>query len=119
MNGNKCLGLLGGVCTGINPLAIAWGSSSSFRLDVFVRGSDGAVVAALFGLLPAWFHLALSRRETGRQHWARSLFAVNPAKLTVFAEGTDGALWYKRGSGHFVVWLALSWREADVVTRCC
>ena len=96
MNGNNAWDSLGGVCTA-SPAAIAWGSSSSFRLDVFVRGSDGAVWQrylttagwstwhSLGGKLAANTGPAVSSPSTG--------------KLTVFAEGTDGALWYKAWSG--------------------
>jgi hypothetical protein len=86
---------LGGVCTA-SPAAIAWGSSSSLRLDVFVRGSDGAVWQKYYqngwsGWIPLGGQLAPG---TGP-----AVASWSAGRLDVFAEGTNGALWHKWWNG--------------------
>ena len=85
---------LGGVCTS-SPAAVSW-SSTSLRLDVFVRGTDGALWhkyyqngwsgwESLGGQLASGTGPAVSSWSAGR--------------LDVFVQGTDGALWHKWWTG--------------------
>jgi hypothetical protein len=94
MNGNNVWDSLGGVCTA-SPAAVSWGSSY-FRLDVFVRGTDGALWhkdyqngwstwESLGGQLASGTGPAVSSWSAGR--------------LDVFVQGTDGALWHKAWTG--------------------
>jgi hypothetical protein len=85
---------LGGVCTA-SPAAVSW-SSSSFRQDVFVRGTDGAL-----------WHKYYQNGWSGWQSLGGQLASgTGPAvsswsagRLDVFVQGTDGALWHKAWTG--------------------
>jgi hypothetical protein len=88
--GNSTWDSLGGVCTS-SPAAVSWGSSD-FRLDVFVRGTDGA-------LWHKWNTGSWSDWESlGGQLAPGTGPAVaswSAGRLDVFVQGTDGALWHK------------------------
>jgi hypothetical protein len=93
-NGSGTWDSLGGVCTS-SPAAISW-ISSSFRLDVFVRGSDGAMWQRYYqngwsGWIPLGGQLAPG---TGP-----AVASWSAGRLDVFAEGTNGALWHKWWNG--------------------
>jgi hypothetical protein len=85
---------LGGVSTA-SPAAISW-YSSYLRLDVFVRGTDGA-------LWHKYYQNGWSGWESlGGQLASGTGPAVcswNAGRLDVFAQGTDGALWHKWWNG--------------------
>jgi hypothetical protein len=94
MNGNNNWDSLGGVSTS-SPAAVSW-SSSYFRLDVFVRGTDGAL-----------WHKAY---QNGWGRWeslgGQLAYGTGPAvsswgsgRLDAFVQGTDGALWHKAWTG--------------------
>jgi hypothetical protein len=85
---------LGGACTA-SPAAVSW-HSSSFRQDVFVTGTDGAV----------WWKYY----DNGWSNWiglgGKLASGTGPAvsswsagRLDVFAEGTNGALYHKWWNG--------------------
>jgi hypothetical protein len=86
---------LGGVSTS-SPAAICWNDPNTYRSDVFVRGSDGALWhkdyqngwskwESLGGQLASGTGPAVSSWSAGR--------------LDVFVQGTDGALWHKWWNG--------------------
>jgi hypothetical protein len=85
---------LGGVCTA-SPAAVSW-NASYLRIDVFVRGSDGA-------LWWKYYQNGWSKWESlGGQLASGSGPAVaswSAGRLDVFVEGTNGALYHKWYSG--------------------
>ncbi len=84
---------LGGVCTA-SPASVSWGTTN--RVDVFVRGSDGAVWQRTYNNgWSTWIPL-------GGQLAAGTGPAVaswSAGRLDVFVQGTDGALWHKWWNG--------------------
>jgi len=94
--GNGTWNSLGGVCTA-SPAAVSWGSTT--RLDVFVRGNDGAV----------WHKYSNDGGSTwssweslGGQLAAGAGPAVaswSQGRLDVFVQGTNGGLWHKAWTG--------------------
>ena len=93
-SGNGTWTPLGGVCTA-SPAAVSW-SSSYLRIDVFVRGSDGALWQKYYqNGWSGWYSL-------GGQLAAGTGPAVaswSAGRLDVFVQGTDGALWHKWYTG--------------------
>jgi len=94
INGNNIWDSIGGVSTS-SPAAVSW-ASSNFRLDVFVRGTDGAL----------WW----KNYDNGWSGWqslgGRLASGTGPAvsswsegRLDVFVQGTDGALWHTHWDG--------------------
>jgi hypothetical protein len=88
---------LGGVCTA-SPASVSWGVTT--RIDVFVRGSDGAV----------WHKYSNDGGSTWSSNWeslgGQLAAGTGPAvaswsqgRLDVFAEGTNGALYHKWWNG--------------------
>jgi hypothetical protein len=84
------------VCTA-SPAAIAWGSSSSFRLDVFVRGSDGAVWQRY--LTTAGWSGWHSLGGQVAPNTGPAVASWSSGRLDVFVEGTNGALYHKWWNG--------------------
>jgi hypothetical protein len=85
---------LGGVCTS-SPAAVSW-NTTYLRLDVFVRGADGA-------LWHKYFQNAWSNWESLGGHLAPNtgpaVSSWSAGRLDVFVQGTDGALWHKWYAG--------------------
>ena len=86
---------LGGVSTS-SPAAVSW-STNPLRLDVFVRGTDGALWHKYYqnGWSNKWESL-------GGQLAAGTGPAVSSwsaGRLDLFVQGTDGALWHKAWTG--------------------
>jgi hypothetical protein len=100
MNGNNVWDSLGGICTS-SPAAVAW-SSSYFRQDVFVRGSDGAV----------WWKYYQNDGWSGWQSLggklapgaAPAVASWSAGRLDVFVEGQEGNLWHKGYDGAWSGW---------------
>jgi len=95
---------LGGVCTA-SPAAVSWNTyPNSVRLDVFVRGTDGAL-----------WHKYYQNGWSGWQSLGGQLAAgTGPAvaswsagRLDVFVQGTDGALWHKYYQNGWSGWQSL------------
>ena len=90
---------LGGTCTA-SPAAVSW-NSNYYRLDVFVRGSDGAVWQKY------WDGSAWSRwTSLGGQVAPNTGPGVDEA-LHLFVQGTDNQLWFKSANGAGTAWRTL------------
>jgi hypothetical protein len=95
MNGNNVWDSLGGVCTA-SPAAIVWGSSTSFRLDVFVRGSGGDLWQKYYqGGWSTWIPLG-GQLASGT---GPAVSSWSAGRLDVFVQGTDNQLWHKWWNG--------------------
>jgi hypothetical protein len=92
MNGNW--DSLGGVCTA-SPASVSWGSTN--RVDVFVRGSDGAVWQRSYdnNAWSTWTSLG-GQLAPGT---GPAVSSWGEGRLDVFVQGTDGALWHKAWTG--------------------
>ncbi len=91
-SGNGTWNFVGGMCTS-SPAVVSW-NSSYFRVDVFVRGSNGAI----------WWNQNCSSgwNPLGGQAASGTGPAVaswSAGRLDVFVQGTDGALWHKWWNG--------------------
>jgi hypothetical protein len=94
INGSNAWDSLGGVSTS-SPAAFSWGSSY-FRLDVLVRGSDGAVWQKYYeNGWSTWIPLG-GQVAAGT---GPSVASWSAGRLDVFVQGTDGALWHKWWNG--------------------
>jgi hypothetical protein len=89
---------LGGVCTA-SPAAVSWGnqSTSYLRIDVFVRGSDGAVWQKYYNnsVWSGWHSLG-GQLASGT---GPAVSSWSAGRLDVFAEGTNGVLYHKYWNG--------------------
>jgi hypothetical protein len=100
-NGSGTWDSLGGV-SAASPAAVSpWNYSSYFRLDVFVRGSNG-------GLWWKYYHNGWSTwTSLGGQLAPGTGPAVaswSAGRLDVFVEGTNGALWHKWSTNDGTTW---------------
>jgi hypothetical protein len=93
-NGSGAWDSLGGVSTA-SPAAISW-NSSYFRLDVFVRGSNGALYHKYYqNGWSGWENLG-GQLASGT---GPAVASWNGGRLDVFVEGNNGALYHKWYSG--------------------
>ena len=94
LSGNGTWNPLGGVCTS-SPAAVSM-NYSYLRIDVFVRGSNGALYHKYY--------------QNGWSGWGSlggqlapgtgpAVASWSAGRLDVFVEGTDGALWHKWWNG--------------------
>ena len=95
---------LGGCCTS-SPAAVSWGKTT--RLDVFVRGADGALQ-----------HKYYQNGWSGWSKWESlggslasgtgpAVSSSSAGKLDVFVQGTDGALWHTSYNSSWSKWESL------------
>jgi hypothetical protein len=100
-NGGGIWNSLGGVCTS-SPAAVSWGSTT--RLDVFVRGTDGAVYHKSYqNGWSKWESLG-GRLASGT---GPAVSSSSAGKLDVFVQGTDGALWHTSYNNSWSKWESL------------
>jgi len=93
-SGNGTWNPLGGVSTS-SPAAVSM-NSSYFRVDVFVRGTDGAVWQKYYqNGWSTWISLG-GQLASGT---GPAVSSWSAGRLDVFVEGTDGALWHKWYNG--------------------
>jgi hypothetical protein len=91
---------LGGLATA-SPAAVSWGTASSpnsnLRIDVFVRGTDGAVWQKYYNntVWSGWHSLG-GQLASGT---GPAVSSYSAGRLDVFAEGTNGALYHKWWNG--------------------
>ena len=91
---------LGGLATA-SPAAVSWGTPSSpnsnLRIDVFVRGTDGAVWQKYYNntVWSGW-HALGGQLASGT---GPAVSSYSAGRLDVFAEGTNGALYHKWWNG--------------------
>ena len=93
-SGNGTWTPLGGVCTA-SPAAVSW-SSSYLRIDVFVRGSDGAVWQKYYQNGWSSWHSLGGQLAAGT---GPAVASWSAGRLDVFVQGTNGALWHKWWNG--------------------
>ncbi|MGA2885622.1 MAG: hypothetical protein ABSE80_10765 [Halobacteriota archaeon] len=93
-SGNGTWNFIGGMCTS-SPAVVSW-NSSYFRVDVFVRGSNGAI----------WWNYYQNGWHGWNSLGGQAASGTGPAvaswsagRLDVFVQGTDGALWHKWWNG--------------------
>ena len=87
---------LGGVCTS-SPAAVSW-SSTSLRLDVFVRGTDGALWHKYYqNGWSGWQSLGGKLTSSPAATWDVGATPTN--NIHVFVRGSDGAVWQKYWTG--------------------
>jgi hypothetical protein len=85
---------LGGTCTA-SPAAVSW-NSNYYRLDVFVRGSDGAVWQKYYQNGWSGWHSLGGQLAAGT---GPAVASWSAGRLDVFAEGANGALYHKWWNG--------------------
>jgi hypothetical protein len=99
-NGSGTWDSLGGICTS-SPAAVSW-YSTDLRIDVFVRGSDGAVWWKYYqnGGWSGWQSLG-GKLAPGA---APAVTSWGAGRLDVFVEGQEGNLWHKGYDGAWAGW---------------
>jgi hypothetical protein len=99
-NGSGSWDSLGGVCTS-SPAAVSPWNSSTFSVDIFVRGSNGALYWKYYqNGWSNWKSLG-GQVASGTGPAAASW---SPSRLDVFVEGTNGALYHKWSTNSGTTW---------------
>jgi hypothetical protein len=93
-SGNGTWNPLGGVCTA-SPAVVSW-NASYLRIDVFVRGSNGALYHKYYqNGWSGWQSLG-GQLATGT---GPAVASWSAGRLDVFVQGTDGAVYHKAWTG--------------------